>query len=452
MTATSVSLGLRQRSDTARTIVDTAAPGLLIAYMLLFFGPFSLLYQPPGSVSSVVFPAAALVILVLTPTDRLARIPISWALLALLTWLTLSRFWSETPFATEFQIRSQLPPLLMIVLVVGTMRPAVVARTLVITSVSLALWTLVISLILPAAREALLEVSASGTVESQPGLRGTFGHKNQMGIFMVFTLCLVLAFVRTKARPYLVILCVGLVIATQSATAGSGLFAVMFIWFWIAAIGQQRTARERTLLGLISITAAILAILFVVGLLPTILGLYQKDLTFSGRTLIWGEALEAVVDRPLHGYGFGGLWYDARSPVTADLWARIGFAASHAHNGPLELTLQAGLIGLGLYLSLIGSVVAMSVRSFGRPNHSRYGEWGILTVSAIFLMSVSEPLFTGPQTGLVAIIWTVLATLLHQARRQRFAAARASDDNGAEPDDPPRQPSPDGDVAGRRST
>ncbi|MDQ3738159.1 MAG: O-antigen ligase family protein [Actinomycetota bacterium] len=418
MTSVSAPSVISSRTTTAQfSIVDLAAPAFVAIYVVLFFGPLALVFQPPGAVASVLFPVAGVVILALCPLDRVARIPISWAMASLVCWLMMSWFWTETEFSTEFQLRSQLPPLVILALVVGIMRPEVVVRTLVGTVVAVAVWTLGTSILLPMSRAAVLELGAAGNTEAQQGLRGTFGHKNQMGIFMVFALCLVVAFVRSRARPHLVVLCVGLIIGTRSATAGSGLFAVMFVGFWVAAISQQRTARERTLLGLISIMSAATAILLVVGVLPAILDIYQKDLTFSGRTYIWAETLESAAERPLHGYGFGGLWYDARSPTTADLWSRIGFPATHAHNGPIELTLQSGLVGLAFYLSLIVGVIALSLFCFGDSRRVPYGQWGVLTIVALLLMSVSEPLFTGAQTGLVAIMWTVLARTKNEALR-----------------------------------
>lgn len=400
----------------APALADTAAPAYVLLYLALEFEVFQLLIRPPGFTLSVVVPALGLVVLAITPTARLRRISISWALVAYVLWLAISRLWTESVPSTDFRIRADLPSLLIVAMVAGTIRRDVIVRTLVAAFAGIGLWSLATSLVLPASRAVAY---TAGVLEPQVGFRGTFGHKNHLGIFMVFGLCVVLALVRGRHRRPLALLMIGLVIGTRSATAGSGLLAVVFVWFWIAAIDSQRSDRSRSLLVISSFIAAVTAVLLAFRLLPTLLGIYQKDLTFSGRTTIWAEALATAREAPWRGYGYGGLWMADPPAVTVALQRRIGFDAAHAHNGLIAVLLEVGLIGLVLLAAFLASVVAMAIRCLRRPGTADLGRWALLTLVALALMSVSEPLFEGAYLGYVLVIWVVLSGALTAEARQR---------------------------------
>lgn len=398
-------------------LVDVLAPAYLVAYVVVVFDAFTLLFPLPPNTSLLVA-IGGFGLLLITPSERLGRLPIVWSVVAFVGWNVLSLAWSEIPQVTIDLILVHLIPLAIAALVVGTMPPKVVVKTLVSLMVVLAGWTMIISLLLPMSRAAIVSAGPDG---NQPGFRGTFGHKNVMGVFAVYSLCLILPFFRAPSRRWVVLLCVALVISTRSATAASGLMAVLFAWFWIAAIDGQKTSRERQFLGVVSVFSAIAGLLLAIGAMPALLGLYQKDLTFSGRTFIWAETLKSWKRQPIQGYGYGGVWWDGRSPVTQDLQQRIGFGAAHAHNGAIELLITVGLVGLVLFLVLLVRVIRLSGWCFGRKEITRYGQWGILMIPAMILMSVSEPLFRVPSLAFVVI----LAVVLTRVRNDHLSSADA---------------------------
>jgi hypothetical protein len=155
----------------------------------------------------------------------------------------------------------------------------------------------------------------------------------------------------------------------------------------------------------------------VLGLLPTILDLYDKDITFSGRTDIWAESLVTIRERPLQGYGLGGVWTDPLSPLTVDLRDRITFDAAHAHNSAIELLLEVGIIGLGLTTVLLVQVVRLGIACVRQPVAAEYGRWALLTVLTLFIMGLAEPLFQGPYLGLLVVIWVTLTRVRNDATR-----------------------------------
>ena len=392
----------------------------LVLYVLLLFQPLARIVPIGGSGASMLIAAVGVAAVLLTPTERLARIPVSLGLLVMLGWAAVSVVWSEVPHMTRFGITSQLIPLVIMSVLVGTMRPAVVVRTLLGTALAVGAWSLLTSALMADARGAVL---GAGPDDFHHGFRGTFIHKNLLGMFMVYGLCLVLPFVRSRARPWAMALCVGLVLSTRSATAGSGLMGVLFTWFWMLAVDNQRSQRERQVMLMLSFLSVVVGILLALGLMPTLLGLYGKDFTFSGRTYIWEASMEAIARQPLQGYGFLGVWGDAPTDVTRTLHQRIGFQASHAHNGAIEVLLQLGIVGTGLVLVFLVRIVHLAVGAFNDRSTAPTGQWVILTMTALLLMSISEPLFQFPDLGLLVIIFTVLMVMKNDRKRAQRTGA-----------------------------
>lgn len=391
---------------TLRTpLVDVLAPAVLVAWIVIAFEPFVLRYPLPGVVSSVLFPAFCLGVLVITPKERIRAIPILWPLLALVLILTLSILWTENPAATMFRIRADLPGTVLVAAVAGTMPPMRVVRVLAITSTVIAVWSLLVSLAFIDSREAPFDDAFLGV---QNGFRGTFIHKNHLGMFLVFGLGSVLVQKRGSWRTFAIVVHLVTVLGTRSASVGGGLLALAFVWLWLSALRRQEKPRERTFLLVMSIASAVAGVLLVLGLLPVLLDLYDKDVTFSGRTFIWAESVGAIQDRPWLGYGLAGLWMDETNPITAELHARIGFKAAHAHNGALDLALQVGLIGLTAYLLLLIQAMRAAGRAMRQASSALIGQWGVLMLSTLVLMSIAENVFLGPYLAMLAVVATVV--------------------------------------------
>lgn len=415
--------GVRPAGRQPFLFVDLLAPLMVALYLVLKYEPFENTFRPPGAASSVLFPVAAVVVLVVTPTERLQRVPVSWPVLAFALWLVASRMWTEAPSSTDFLIRSELPALVLVALIAGTIDPPVLVRVLLVTFTVIVTWSLLTSIVLANSRAVVFDAGAD---EPQQGFRGMFGHKNQLGMFAVFGLGIVLAWVHGRRRRLLIVMFLATIVATRSATAASGLFIVLFLWFWIAAIDRQHSPRERAFLLLFSFMSAVTAVLVALRLLSTLLGLYQKDLTFSGRTVIWAESLKVLGRQPFEGYGFGGLFGGDPPGVTNALRRSIGFDAAHAHNGVIGLLLDAGIVGTALFAVVLGQAVVLVVHCLRRRATSDYGRWALLTVAALVLMSVSEPLFEGPDLGLLVIMIVVLLRVRNDARGAHARGTSAS--------------------------
>ena len=390
----------------SRPIVDIVAPIYLVSYVLVVFSPFEVLIGYQLSIPTFLISVFGVCVLVITPTDRLRVMPVSLALLGFLAWGLLSVLWSDDRASTILFSRYELIPTLVTMGVVGTMAPRIATRTLLTLSLVLCGWSLMISLLLPTSRALAVEDGAVDTA-----FRGTFGHKNVLGIFVVLTLAMVLGLYHGRFRRTIIVGLVATAVATRSATTASGLLAISFVWFWILAIGRGRSQRDRRLLFAASLASVVGALLSAFRLVPVLLEVYNKDLTFSGRTLIWGATAGAVVDRPLQGYGYAGVFTEVPTVLTMRLWHEIGFEASHTHSGPLKILLDLGLVGfllLGLFLvDILRRALHLNRHADTRP----YGLWGVMALTSMLVMSLAEPLLNGAYLGYLVIMWSIMARL-----------------------------------------
>jgi O-antigen ligase len=328
-----------------------------------------------------------------------------------------SFIWSGSDVFTMLLLRNELPALVTLWLIVGSMRPHVAATALLCFFAAVGAWSLLSSLTLPMSRAAVQGLGPEGL---QVGWRGTFGHKNILGIFSVLGMGLVLAFERRPVwRPALVGVLLGASFGSRSATAASGMLATVATYAWLTVIGRVQGSRERAMLKLALIGSLVVSVLLIVGLLPMLVGIYGKDLTFSGRTEIWAATIEAIDHKPITGYGIGGVWFDVQAEVTRKLHGTIGFGASHAHNGFLNLWLESGLIGVALFGVVLARTIRLAVSCLRHPATAAYGRWALPSLAGFVLMSLSEPLFRGFGLGVVVITWTILARVVNDRDRGR---------------------------------
>jgi O-antigen ligase len=74
----------------------------------------------------------------------------------------------------------------------------------------------------------------------------------------------------------------------------------------------------------------------------------------GGRGKLWKAGLEAFAEQPIIGYGTG-LFREAITPM-------LGDAAQVAHNSFISVLVEQGLVGLFLFLGLLGAVVMAAWR------------------------------------------------------------------------------------------
>lgn len=411
-------------------LVDIFAPVVVVGYILLQFNPFHLLYQFPGAATSALLVSLGVGVLALTPPDRLARLPVSIPALAFLGWGALSITWSVNASYTAFFIRGEFIPMLILVLVAGTIPPARLVNVVVRTVLAVTLFSLAMSVLWPAGGQVILD---EGSL--QVGFRGAFVHKNLLGIFVVLTLAAVLPLLRPprvsqRTRRLLIAVLVLTGLGTRSATAAGGLAVLALVWWWLGSIEQVRTPRERRLVMAFSLGSIVAGGVITVGALPALLDLYDKDLTLSGRTTIWRESWVAISDRLWAGYGYGGLFNGPIHPVTADLWERIGFGVPHAHNGIVQVALELGAIGVLLVVLVVVQALRTGMRCLRDRALVPHGQWLLLTTATLLVMSIAEPILQGTHLAWLVLVWTAALLARRTYDRDGASAVSGLDDPG----------------------
>jgi O-antigen ligase len=296
----------------------------------------------------------------IAPVQHARRIYLNLPLLALCGWLLASFLWAVDParFRVDFL---ELVSLTSGAVVVGSLLPVnrLVRTILVAFAAGIAIQYCALVL-----NPSEATTSTAGETEDVVrGWDGTFDHKNGLALFAIFAFVSFLTLARpSRARTTVLCACVPLVIGSQSSTGMSCFVIVVLGAGWLNLFLRQREHFSGAYLALSALVFAALLGL-VTAILPAIVNLYGKDLTFSGRTNIWSALLPAIHDRPLKGYGMGGVFFDHTTEPTVSIDRRAGFVAFHAHNSMLQLTLEAGLIGLGLYLTYFWSMVIAAWQS-----------------------------------------------------------------------------------------
>jgi len=343
--------------------------------------------------------------------------PISFSILGIFTIIISSVIWTVDSIATGASIRALLPAMIGIVIVGGLLTLKDVADAL-IWAVRLGVLITYVGLAIDPATRLHVGVE-SGGVEDYAGWHGYFNHKNNMASFLVLAIPTILIFHRAGIIKWLTLGAIGvLLVGSTSATGVSAAFFVTVAWVWLRLyhIQAKEDTRDSTLLFLVSVVGALGVIAAALSSIATITSAYGKDTTFSGRTLIWEASFDAFLRQPWLGHGFGGLFYREQvSSETAEIWRQVGFPNSHAHNGPLDMALQLGLVGLAIFLVLWGSTFRRGWQNINtQPD---LAIWVVSIMSANLLMALSEDAFYAGWIAMFALMKMLLMRRDESLRR-----------------------------------
>ena len=151
--------------------------------------------------------------------------------------------------------------------------------------------------------------------------------------------------------------------------AGAGLAALPVLRKHLALRWGEARARAVTWAALAAGTAG--------G--ATVLAALWDTATFAQRRTIWRVSWEQFGERPLHGHGFSAIWTWPQFLDNHELLDR-----GSAHNGPLEVLLGLGVLGLIPF----AAVVVLAVRNAGRDLLRSPGAdtWAWAAVVAVMLI------------------------------------------------------------------
>lgn len=147
-----------------------------------------------------------------------------------------------------------------------------------------------------------------------------------------------------------------LLIGSRSMTSISAFLILLFVWSLFEIdklfnpIGLRRAI---TILSLLFV-GSLVALIFVYSkeMIATVFAVGGKDLTFTGRTDLWGDVLIEAKKHLLIGCGYKGFWV-VESPKILEIYETFIWLPNTSHNGYLDILNETGLIGLSVFIILI---------------------------------------------------------------------------------------------------
>jgi O-antigen ligase len=258
----------------------------------------------------------------------------------------------------------------------------------------------------------------------EPGLagnwRGSFSHKNGAAAIMVMIVFYAIAFVRA-GRWISGVVAIGLASVFLFHAGGKSSMALCLVVLTVTSL----TSVIRSFTGRAFLLLTPLLLLNMIGVgsvmsdsLGAIAKMLPLDSSFTGRTDIWGFALQSLQPKLLTGYGFAAFWGSTaiQGLPEGKEWAAF---ASHSHNGYLDTALGMGLPGLVL---LIIALVIKPLRDF--QNADEGGNNGPLAMAflqvwlfGIYLSSMESYFLDRADTIWVTLLLAVFG--LHYLARFR---------------------------------
>ena len=154
----------------------------------------------------------------------------------------------------------------------------------------------------------------------------------------------------------------------------------------IAAEGKDKDTRHRYYRAAWWITGV--SALIVLAFRVQIFTLIGKSPDMTGRTTIWKAVLELIDERPLQGWGWISYWIPFLEPYQG-LVVMHGVPFLQAHNAFLDVWLQLGIFGLGLFIGLLGYTFVPLWRLAVRHTSPLY-LWPILVFVGLIVQNLTE--------------------------------------------------------------
>ncbi len=282
----------------------------------------------------------------------------------------------------------------------------------------------------------LIVTLASGKYETvfatgKPALVGFFGQKNMVGSVAAigFFLSFVSFFYAKTLKEklflclfpmVLAVICLHLSLSKTSLLAALGALGVLSLAYFLSLFPS---GLRLIILGLIALLVAGFVLLINglnIDLYGMVLEALDKNPSLTGRTLVWDNAIERGLERPLIGYGYEGFWRAGQpyADYYLQLYAAEDTAGFHFHNLYLQAFVDLGIFGL--FFSLILFVLAFSksmnwIIRHGMVMHAVFF-LGITTL--YFIRSLTEVELLGPTGIRVFVFYTFFQKMLEFVNEQ----------------------------------
>jgi len=252
--------------------------------------------------------------------------------------------------------------------------------------------------------------------------RGVFLQKNIFGRYLVLGMITLFCWptegVRSKLGKWFVLaLSVGLLIGSLS----KGSWVVLVVAALLVPLYRLFRVDFKGLMVGISMAAAALglAAVYVLSNLDAIFSLLGKDATLTARIPIWTTLLTMSQGKRWLGYGYEGFWSTNLMNVT---WLLGGFAPGKAHNGFIDLLLEVGVVGLGIFAICAVVAITRAIKVIARERDLQ-SEWPLLMLSLLLIYNLFESDLM-VQNGFIWVLFVALSVSTQRAWSLHAARTR----------------------------
>jgi len=262
----------------------------------------------------------------------------------------------------------------------------------------------------------LLPGTAIHQDQHHPAIRGFFAQKNIAGrVLLLGIICGMITAVSVRRSRILAIFtvatCTLAVIASLSATALLDLLIVLAV-FSMALLWRRLHRSTMIFAGLLAILVVPWAIYIAYEhVLLKLIATTGRDITLTGRTLIWAELFSQVRESsPLLGFGYEAFWTADNGGAATTRWIGLGpYVPPQAHNGLIHALTALGLVGAALCIYSTFKLIAMSAKclSLGDDATSALGVMGVTFSAYFFVINIAENEFLTYNS----IVWCLFVSL-----------------------------------------
>jgi exopolysaccharide production protein ExoQ len=329
-------------------------------------------------------------------------------LLALLT--ICSAIWSQDPFRSAYNGVFYLIETLFAFYLVLKFDTEEILSLIMMVGSSICVLSLITVFFLP-------RFGLTYSARDMGAWHGVFADRTSAGKCMVFFLSPAIIFRRGRFnyRHIVYIALVFLMIFMARSATGRVILCLYVALMAMISFLSRFGRRSSLLIGGAFLAAAALITYVGLAYLPLLFEGLGRNATLSGRTEIWSLVLRSVAKRPLLGYGFYSFWQGLKGE-SANTIVAAHWVFGYAHNGILEICLQLGLVGTGLFFLTLFQ--AMRNAWFCLRNGCPPGvEWYIGLVVLTILYNIDESTVLWP-IDLLSILYVVACCGLAKAARR----------------------------------
>jgi exopolysaccharide production protein ExoQ len=251
---------------------------------------------------------------------------------------------------------------------------------------------------------------------------GLFVQKTALGRMMVLDIIvfLISAKVDPRNRRLMwlgILLAFVLILLSQSR---SSLIAALFLLpfaLWLAPGLRGNLRRTIIVLAGLACVGAVAAYSFLTHL-RTATAFVGRDVTFTGRLYIWVLGMAMALRKPWLGYGYSAFWLGPSGP-SGHIWTAMNWAAPNGHNGLLDLMLDLGMVGVGVFVLGFISCAWRALVIFRRTSRPEF-LWPLMFLVFLVIGNLTQSMLAGGN-GLSWMLYSCVIYVTSRELRQEKA-------------------------------